>query len=149
MAESPHSSGDEVPTTSRRMRGAMRLRQLILRRNAEAHFILELERCSTLKKKSRPALEGQQLGPAGIKNVIRSAVWKEQQEVHGQREHHAPATSMFQQRPPIQKQLTVQQRRQCPAATKCEAKGWIEGDGVHGLISAGSNRRNLGKAGMV
>ncbi|XP_052727001.1 uncharacterized protein LOC108332271 isoform X1 [Vigna angularis] len=34
MAESPHSSGDEVPTTSRRTRGATRLRQLILRRNA-------------------------------------------------------------------------------------------------------------------
>ncbi|KOM55996.1 hypothetical protein LR48_Vigan10g188800 [Vigna angularis] len=34
MAESPHSSGDEVPTTSRRTRGATRLQQLILRRNA-------------------------------------------------------------------------------------------------------------------
>ncbi|KOM52332.1 hypothetical protein LR48_Vigan09g099100 [Vigna angularis] len=34
MAESPHSSGDEVPTTSTRTRGATRLRELILRRNA-------------------------------------------------------------------------------------------------------------------
>ncbi|KOM25699.1 hypothetical protein LR48_Vigan161s000800 [Vigna angularis] len=34
MADSPHSSGDEVPTTSGRTRGATRLRQLILRRNA-------------------------------------------------------------------------------------------------------------------
>ncbi|KOM28180.1 hypothetical protein LR48_Vigan511s000300 [Vigna angularis] len=33
MAEAPHSSRDEVPT-SRPTRGAMRLRQLILRRNA-------------------------------------------------------------------------------------------------------------------
>ncbi|KOM57427.1 hypothetical protein LR48_Vigan11g046000 [Vigna angularis] len=34
MVESLHSSGDEVPTTSRWTRGATRLRQLILRRNA-------------------------------------------------------------------------------------------------------------------
>ncbi|KOM47203.1 hypothetical protein LR48_Vigan07g090700 [Vigna angularis] len=39
MAEPPHSSRDEVPTTSRRIRGATRLRQLILRRNAARDHI--------------------------------------------------------------------------------------------------------------